>query len=329
MQTRSTDGIGGCLLPSVLRADLSLCVLAAFGLLTASCASNGPPESDGNAQTDAADVMQSNADASIDDGSAGDARVNDGSPTDGVVHTDGARSDGTAPADGSGAPDVTPPPQPLCPTGSAWNGAGGYCGNNGLTNADANTLYQCANAGQPPTSAQPCANGCTHAPAGTNDYCASAGTCNLAAFMSQYSNQCTGYPGWSPSGQCTDLALRWVAFLGLPVQFSGNAIQWAGKNVQGFTWIQNNANNPNLVPSPGDIVVWNSGEGVTSTYGHVDIAVSAPPGGSTWSSFDQNWCSCGCTIGCPCECGGCYPKMVTHYWAQDDVIGWEHPNMCP
>ena len=45
--------------------------------------------------------------------------------------------------------------------------------------------------------------------------------------------------------------------------------------------------------------------------------------------LDQNWCSCGCTIGCPCECGGCYPKMVTHYWAQDDVIGWEHPNMCP
>src|SRR5487761_1983920 len=106
MLTHPTDGIRGCRLPSVLRADLSLCLFAAFGLVTASCASNGTPESDGNAQTDAADVMQSNADAWINDGSAGDARVSDGSPTGGVRHADGPRSDGTAPADGSVSPDV-------------------------------------------------------------------------------------------------------------------------------------------------------------------------------------------------------------------------------
>jgi hypothetical protein len=58
---------------------------------------------------------------------------------------------------------------PICP------GGGAYCGNDGVTNGDANTLYQCPGAGRAPSSSQSCASGCIVMPAGTPDVCAAGG----------------------------------------------------------------------------------------------------------------------------------------------------------
>ncbi|MHB1847238.1 MAG: hypothetical protein ACYCWW_20635, partial [Deltaproteobacteria bacterium] len=58
---------------------------------------------------------------------------------------------------------------PSCP------GTGVYCGSDGVTNGTANTLYQCAGLGQPPTSSQACAQGCLVQPNGYDDYCKGGG----------------------------------------------------------------------------------------------------------------------------------------------------------
>jgi hypothetical protein len=100
------------------------------------------------------------------------------------------------------------------------------------------------------------------------------------------------------------------------VQFSGNAIDWAGESVQGFVWVPNG---PNKVPSPGDIVVFgpSNKDGVGSA-GHVDICVQASVSSYTWQGFDQNWQ----TDWDPNQ--GCYPpQLVTHNWGEN-ILGWQH-----
>ena len=63
---------------------------------------------------------------------------------------------------------------PMCPTGSNWNFAGDYCGDEpGMQHAAANTLYSCAAAGGAASVFQVCGHGCQHMPAGQNDRCAS------------------------------------------------------------------------------------------------------------------------------------------------------------
>jgi hypothetical protein len=154
-------------------------------------------------------------------------------------------------------------------------------------------------------------------PTGTPDQCKPSSTCSgvsLSGFISKFTGNCTGYPGWSPSNQCTDLCLQWVANVCQPVQFSGNAINWAGEKVAGFTWVPNA---PNSVPSPGDIVVFgpSSVDGVGSA-GHVDICVSANVASTQWQGFDQNWQTN--------WNGTCYPpQLVTHNW-NENVLGWQH-----
>jgi lysozyme len=66
-----------------------------------------------------------------------------------------------------GQDDVCVTPSPIC-QGSQ---AGAYCGNDMMSGADANTLYQCPGANKAPTSSQVCPNGCVVAPAGSPDYC--------------------------------------------------------------------------------------------------------------------------------------------------------------
>ncbi|MHB1843480.1 MAG: hypothetical protein ACYCWW_01420, partial [Deltaproteobacteria bacterium] len=65
----------------------------------------------------------------------------------------------------AGTPDYCKNSQPVCP------GSGGYCGSDGVTNGQSNTLYQCPGSGQAPSSQSACSNGCQVEPAGTNDYC--------------------------------------------------------------------------------------------------------------------------------------------------------------
>jgi hypothetical protein len=212
---------------------------------------------------------------------------------------------------------------PHCP---CWEGNGLYCetnaasyaGSHGCTIGTGNSsdLLTCSGGSWSVQTA--CSNGCTVEPAGTNDKCTA--TCNglsLAAFISKYKGVCTGYPGWSPPNQCTDLALQWVANVCLPVQFSGNAINWAGEHVQGFTWVKNA---PGIVPSPGDIIVYGPvgmtcDDGVGAV-GHVDVCVSASANSNDYTAFDQNW-----------ETdwnGTCYPpQVVNHNWSEC-VIGWQH-----
>jgi hypothetical protein len=73
---------------------------------------------------------------------------------------------------------VAPPGQAdYCAAGPICLGsqAGAYCGNDMMSGANANTLYQCPGANKAPTGSQPCANGCVVAPPGTPDYCKASG----------------------------------------------------------------------------------------------------------------------------------------------------------
>jgi len=49
--------------------------------------------------------------------------------------------------------------------------AGAYCGNDQVDNSDPSTLYECPGAGQAPTSAMACPNGCVSEAAGIADHC--------------------------------------------------------------------------------------------------------------------------------------------------------------
>src|SRR5260370_4106550 len=107
---------------------------------------------------------------------------------------------------------------PMCPTGSNWNLAGDYCGDEpGMQHAAASTLYSCASAGGAASVVQVCSAGCQHMPAGQNDRCASpqpnGASCTAKAQCQ--SNECVrgggctsagGACGSGATGTCTPLA---------------------------------------------------------------------------------------------------------------------------
>jgi len=282
----------------------------------------GAPDSGPDLAPDAAGAGRDGAlfdDAAGGSDSGLDAAVLDSATTD-------ARVDGGT-GDASGSPDAgaesSPPPTPTC---GCYSGDGQYCDSAAQSYATqhgcvlgisttASDLLTCSNGAW--SVQQQCPNGCTVEANGTPDQCTPSTNCSglgLSGFISKFTGVCTGYPGWSPSNQCTDLCLQWAANVCLPVQFSGNAINWAGESVKGFTWVPNT---PNSVPSPGDIVVFgpSSTDGVGSA-GHVDICVSASVSSSTWQGFDQNWATD--------WNGSCYPpQLVTHNW-NENVLGWQH-----
>jgi hypothetical protein len=200
-----------------------------------------------------------------------------------------------------------------CETSAAAYAASNHCS---VGSSNSNDLLSCSGGNW--SVNKTCSNGCTPEQSGTPDQCAGAcsGT-NLSGFVSNFTGQCTGYPGWSPSNQCTDLALQWVSNLCLPVQFSGNAINWASESVPGFTWVGNASGK---VPSPGDIVVFGADScDLVSGVGHVDIAVSASASSCSWQTFDQNWQTN--------WNGTCYPpQLVNRNWCNncDNVLGWQH-----
>lgn len=138
-------------------------------------------------------------------------------------------------------------------------------------------------------------------------------TSSLAAFVAQYSGQFTGFPGWSPSNQCTSVCLQWLASQGLSAgNVHGNAIEWAGQVWPGWTWVPNGPTNS---PAPGDIVVWGPNATVgTGVYGHVDIAFDNI-GAMSFDGFDQNW---------P-ENSACHVQSHNY----DGVLGWQHATAAP
>ena len=86
------------------------------------------------------------------------------------------------------------------------------------------------------------------------------------------------------TGQCVSLVQHWAEDRGVPgapVFPVAYAYLMAGKRPDYFNWV---ANTPNGVPSPGDIVVWNSSWGGGA--GHTGVVVSANT--DTLDVFQQN-----------------------------------------
>jgi CHAP domain len=282
-----------------------LALLSASGLAACSAPSDLAKSEDsrrdsGNDPTDWADAMQRD-------------------PRDPLPRSDGADTGEEASTGEAKAA------APACP---CYDGDGAYCGRGALSYtsehacavpdlaANTGNVYACDDGHW--SVRTNCASGCYVAPAGTPDGCvASCDGLSLSDFIAKFTGVCTGAPGWSPPNQCTDLAAQWVANLCLPVQFAGDAVNWAGESVEGFTWVENTGK---LVPSPGDLVVFGPAdatcaEGVGSD-GHVDICVSASASDDSWTGFDQNWQTD--------WNGTCYPpQQVTHNWGEC-VIGWQH-----
>jgi len=74
---------------------------------------------------------------------------------------------GTTGGSGGGNTGGTGATSPVC-LGSQ---AGAYCGNDEMTGADPNVLYQCPGKNKAPTSSTPCPNGCVVEQAGVADHC--------------------------------------------------------------------------------------------------------------------------------------------------------------
>lgn len=125
----------------------------------------------------------------------------------------------------------------------------------------------------------------------------------LQEFIDKYNGKFVEYHSYSPAAkfQCTDLANQYIVeVLNLQAIIGTNAQDFPSKAV-GFEVI---LNTPTGIPSPGDLVIFKSSDGV----GHISIFVSG--NASLFTSFDQNY-----PTGSPC-------KLVNHnYW---NVISWLH-----
>jgi hypothetical protein len=179
-------------------------------------------------------------------------------------------------------------------------GAGDYCGSDGVTGGDANTLYHCPGGGQAPSSAQACASGCSVQPAGSSDFC--SGSCagssagalayEAARINAGQGGACSGYPPSCYSEYCLGLVNDAFTNAGESIpelqqysakdslhafQDSGNFHAWDGSCPCGaiLFWEANACNG-----GWGHIVICN-GDGTVSTSGWANYA------GSTRASI--NW----------------------------------------
>src|SRR6187549_561590 len=137
------------------------------------------------------------------------------------------------------------------------------------------------------------------------------------AIYQQFVNDYNGRQGVSfdgvpaNAGQCVQPVGFYVRdYLHLPVYYA-DAVYWY-TNFQNSP-LKNNftrvANDPNQLPQPGDIIIWNGNLPNSGGAGHIAVYLSAFAGG--FVSFDSNW-------------GGKYCHQVSHNWSY--VLGWLHPN---
>lgn len=137
----------------------------------------------------------------------------------------------------------------------------------------------------------------------------------LQQFIAQESGQIVSFDGIpADAGQCVQLVSKWCQFIGLPVEWA-NAAAWFLNETSAFsqkwTKVVNNPNDPNQLPSPGDLVCFAPSLPGSDGYGHIDIFVK-DLGNHEWQGFDCNW-------------NGKNAKLVTHNWAY--VMGWYTPNV--
>jgi hypothetical protein len=176
----------------------------------------------------------------------------------------------------AGTPDVCASGGPACP------GSGAYCGSDGVTGGDPNTLYQCTGAGAAPTSSSSCANGCSIQPAGMPDVCAGGGgngaSCSAAgqsalgweagelAGGNSYSDECLAFV--NQAYQAAGLTLGYLqqqtaAEAMASAQSSANYTGWGGACPCGaiLFWDANSCNGWD-----GHVAICN-GDGTVSTSG--------------------------------------------------------------
>lgn len=114
--------------------------------------------------------------------------------------------------------------------------------------------------------------------------------------------------------QCVDEVAQYCSDNGKPVAYA-NAKDWFQHPALdgAFDSIGNDPNDPNQVPTRGDIVIWGGNSPGSGGYGHIaifDMAIDV----NHFQSLDQNW-------------NGAYVHFVTHSWSY--VIGWLHPKEDP
>lgn len=139
----------------------------------------------------------------------------------------------------------------------------------------------------------------------------------LQQYIAQETGQIISFDGIAANaGQCVQNVAKWCQFLGLPVEWE-NAAAWFLNETSAFsqkwTKVVNNPNDPNQLPSPGDLVCFAPSTPGSDGYGHIDIFVK-DLGNHQWQGFDSNW-------------NGKAAKLVTHNWAY--VMGWYTPKEDP
>ena len=136
---------------------------------------------------------------------------------------------------------------------------------------------------------------------------------NLNQFIAEKNGQTVNFDGIAAdSGQCVQLVALWCQRIGLPVLYNNAADWWTaygGEFEQHWLRIDNDPNNPNQLPSPGDVVVFNGQIPGSQGYGHIDI-YNRDLGVGSWEGFDSNW-------------SGKYAHLVNHNWSY--VLGWFTP----
>lgn len=125
----------------------------------------------------------------------------------------------------------------------------------------------------------------------------------LEQFIEKYTGKKVEYHSYSSNSlfQCADLANQYIVeVLGLPAIIGTNAQDFPKKAGNKYDYI---INTPTGQPSPGDIMIFKSADGV----GHISVHVKNISL-SLFTSFDQNY-----PTGSPC-------KLVNHNYT--NVLGW-------
>ena len=134
-------------------------------------------------------------------------------------------------------------------------------------------------------------------------------------FINDYLGKPVDYDGvYGP--QCVDLIDQYLHDNGKPVPWVVGAKDFANNPalLPAFDWIDNNPNDPNQLPTRGDIVVFSGQQPGSGGYGHINI-FDMVTGVHSWQGLDQNW-------------GGQTVHFVpNHIWTY--VLGWWHVKETP